>query len=70
MKDFGDRTWTEVDRRSYRCHNDVYCLMDHETLIHYIAGFMRIDLQDNFSRCDDFLIFLCLVMNFVTSVNC
>ena len=47
IRDFGDRTWQEVSDDAYGLHGDAYCLMDPETLIHFIAGFMRYSLSSN-----------------------
>ena len=47
VRDFGDRTWLEVGDEAYCTHSDVYCLMDFETLIHFIAGFLRYYLSQN-----------------------
>jgi hypothetical protein len=46
-REFGDRTWQEVSDDTYDTYSDVYCLMDHETLIHFIAGFMRYPLSED-----------------------
>jgi hypothetical protein len=45
-RDFGNRTWLEIDEDTYRTHTDAFCLMDHETLRHFIAGFMRVSISE------------------------
>ncbi len=57
MADFGDRAWTEVENSTFQTHTDVYCLMDAETLIHYIAGFMRSALSADYSDGGEFFVY-------------
>ena len=57
IRDFGDRNWQEVSDATYVAHSDVYCLMDLETLVHYIAGFMRGSLSKDDSFGPEFLIY-------------
>jgi hypothetical protein len=45
-RDFGNRTWQEIDDDTYSMHSDAFCLMDHETLRHFIAGFMRLSVLE------------------------
>lgn len=66
IADFGDRAWSEVADETYRTHTDVYCLMDPESLIHYIAGFMRLALFSNYSGGDEFFIYFASSDRFVT----
>lgn len=45
-RDFGNLTWLEIDEGTYRMHTDAFCLMDHETLRHFVAGFMRLSIPE------------------------
>ena len=45
-RDFGNRTWQEIDDDTYGMHSDAFCLMDRETLRHFIAGFMRQSMKE------------------------
>jgi hypothetical protein len=56
-RDFGNRNWQEVSDEAYVTHSDVYCLMDPETLVHYIAGFMRHSLSADGYFGPEFLIY-------------
>lgn len=69
VDDFGGRAWTEVDDWPYQLHTDAYCLMDPKTLVHYIAGFMRLALSNDSPGhvfpADEYLVYFAASDSFV-----
>ena len=57
MRDFGDLSWPQVPDKFYRLHNDAFHLMAPETLVHYVAGFMRLALLDERSGAEEFFMY-------------
>ena len=41
QNDFGNRAWNEVPNEIYNRHTDAFSLMDHSTLVYYVAGYLK-----------------------------
>ena len=58
-----------MDRTAYECNEDAYSLMDAETLVHYIAGYMRLALSSKYSDGGEFFIYFAGSDRFVAFCN-
>lgn len=55
-RDFGGKSWNQVQQGIYYTHTDVFNLMDYTTLVHFIAGYLKIIIDDPF---DDLAFVMC-----------
>lgn len=56
-RDFGGKNWNEIPSKTFDYHSDAYCLMEHESLIHYISGFLKVILSEQGSVSAEHLVY-------------
>jgi len=54
---FGGKSWIEVKRKYYQWHTDAFSLMDHDTLKHFIGGYLKTILTDPDSNPTESLVY-------------
>lgn len=56
-RDFGGRLWSEIEPKIFCYHSDAFCLMEPESLIQFIAGFLHTALNDPNSTAAEYLVY-------------
>ena len=68
-KDFGGRAWTEIPPEIYNRHSDAFCLMEFESLVSYLGGFLHTSLTDQQSTACESLIYFAGTNDFLELVK-
>ncbi|MDA7881006.1 hypothetical protein N9A94_01735 [Akkermansiaceae bacterium] len=63
MRDFKGDPWDEVPLKFYSYHSDAFCLMDHDTLLNYFAGFLNASFDEK-DASGEFLVYFSGSENF------
>lgn len=65
MKDFGGKAWNQVPELTYCKHTDVFSLMDHSSLVYFIAGFLKIIKDDPYDELAMWVCFFAATDDFI-----